>query len=1518
MAGDMENFEAGGPAALPEVSTAKLPTTAAVIFGRDEELAWLDACWRDGVRVASVVAMGGAGKSALVNAWLRRMGKDGWRGARRVLGWSFYSQGTDRLSSSDEFVASALKWFGYMETTAESPWDKGERLARLVRQEKTLLVLDGLEPLQWGPGAEPGKVKDPAIAALVRELAVQNPGLCVITSRIGLADLEPYLGYGAEERKLYRLSPEAGAELLIKLGATGLADELRKAAEEYDGHCLALTLLGNYVRRAQLGDIRKRDHIPPLEGKPAQRMMARYEQWFEKKPELAILRMLGLFDRPAAEDEIRALRAAPTIVGFTDMLDGMPESSWHEAVTTLRDVGLLADDAEREDKLDAHPLVREYFGAQLRRGWPETWRQGHGRLYEHLRKKAEQLPDTIEGMAPLYAAVVHGCLAGNSQEALLEVWCKRIQRNEEAFNAHKLGAVASEIAILSAFFDPPWERLAPGLDEPSQGYILNEAGLDLHALGRLSEATGVLRMGLARILVQKDPKNAASGASNLSDILRTRGELSEALVSARHSVEFADESGDALRRMSTRATEAATLHALGRRDEAKALFEESERIQKEWQSDRPLLYSLRGFQYCDLLLDQGRKADVLIRASQALKIAEHNHQLFSIALDHVSIACAYLPGTQRDTGTDLDKTADHLKEAVDGLRRAGTQHYLPLGLLARAALHLHTGDLDDARRDLTEALTLATRCGFRLHECDAHLGHTHLALATNDPTAARKHLARASKIIAETGYHRRDAELADLEAQVSAMPQPPPPARPLDPVIDDLRAAYDRGDLIVFAGPGISTAAGLPGPKQLAEQLLARVRSPDACSPLAREMAALLDHNQITDALSGAKLALGPAEFGHAVERALSDTDRDIPAVARAIAALKPKLRAVLTTNLDHIIERAFEGTWHLLPATVGDLAQRRGYILKLDGTLLDRDTWVMTRDQVDRAMFASPRLDALFGALYRARPMLFIGLDAGDFERILAQARALASEQAPAHYALLPGPVAPSFRRRLEGAGLRLVTYTDSDGSLAEAAAILASLAGAAPPPSEAARPQRLGVDPEAQASAIPEPPPPPPARPIPLPTRPSPVRASAVAEGPDSMTEKFDIAIVCALPTPELAEVLHTGKQTWSDLPFTDDDPGTYHETVYTTAWGQRLRVVAAAPTQMGMAASAVVATKMIRRFHPDLVAMVGIAAGVDRTKQGFGDILAPNCTFDYGSGKIKDGGKELRFIPDPKPLDIESILAGRLDAWKRDEPHLGDIRKRWRDKRPDTALKLHVGPLGSGAAVVAAQAPVEQVRDHFRKLIGIEMEAYGVHLACKHAARDAPMFLCMKSICDFADAQKDDDWQHYAAYTAAQLFHELVAEEWETLFPPPDYPLRNVVNWDLGLSAEGRMQGALRVRIHNASSGKKDAWGGIFLQQDPGFDATSYRRLGIELRVNKGIDHRVEIKLETPDGKKQHQVFLAPLSKFGREGEWLKVGVDIDRCDRRILEQVGRVELQTASADLPRGQEIEIDVRRVVFLR
>ena len=369
----------------------------------------------------------------------------------------------------------------------------------------------------------------------------------------------------------------------------------------------------------------------------------------------------------------------------------------------------------------------------------------------------------------MYAAVVHGCLAGKNQEALVEVYWKRVKREAEHFSARQLGAFGSEVAMFSAFFDPPWERLTPGLDEVWQALILGEAGVALRALGRLPEAAGLLRLGLERGAAQEDWKNAAINASNLSELLQARGELSEALAQAWKSVELADKSGDAFDRMDHRTLLAAALYAMGLREEATAQFEEAERMQKETHPACPLLCSLPGFRYCDILLDQGRDDDVRERATQTVNWVRG---LLSIALDHLSLGRAHLLALQRGAAGDLAQADFHLAKAVDGLRRAGTQHHLPLGLLARAALHTHTRDFPSARRDLDEALALATRCGFRLHEADAHLGHARLALAEANPTAARTHLALARAIIESTGYHRRDPDLAALDRALSPSADP--------------------------------------------------------------------------------------------------------------------------------------------------------------------------------------------------------------------------------------------------------------------------------------------------------------------------------------------------------------------------------------------------------------------------------------------------------------------------------------------------------------------------------------------------------------------------------------------------------------------------------------------------------------------------------------------------------------------------------------------------------------------------
>ena len=119
-----------------------------------------------------------------------------------------------------------------MAASAASPWDKGARLAYLVAQHKTLLVLDGLEPLQYSQASPtPGQLKDPAVTALLKGLAASNPGLCVVTTREHVKDLASHQRKTSTEYKLEHLSTDAGVQLLKKTGVQGTEKEYRSLVD---------------------------------------------------------------------------------------------------------------------------------------------------------------------------------------------------------------------------------------------------------------------------------------------------------------------------------------------------------------------------------------------------------------------------------------------------------------------------------------------------------------------------------------------------------------------------------------------------------------------------------------------------------------------------------------------------------------------------------------------------------------------------------------------------------------------------------------------------------------------------------------------------------------------------------------------------------------------------------------------------------------------------------------------------------------------------------------------------------------------------------------------------------------------------------------------------------------------------------------------------------------------------------------------------------------------------------------
>src|SRR5271166_4948891 len=478
-----------------KISVARLPVTGSDVFGREEDIGFLDDAWANQqVNVVTIVAWGGVGKSTLVNHWLRRMAAEHYRSAQLVFGWSFYRQGTSGgTSSADEFLDAALAWFGDPDPRLGTAWEKGERLAKLICHRRTLLVLDGLEPLQNPPGPQEGRLREPSLQALLRELAAFNMGLCVIATRLPVADLAEHERSSAIRRDLEQLSSDAGAQLLRALGVKGDEAELRSASDEFSGHCLALTLLGSYLSDAYNGDIRCREEVSARlahdvrQGAHARRVMGSYQTWFGEGPELSVLRMLGLFDRPADEKALGALLKAPEIPGLTKSLTDLSPTEWRTILARLRRARLLAgEDPHNRGHLDTHPLVREYFGEQLRSQQTDAWRECNKRLYHYYRTLAPQLPSNFREMEPLFLAVICACNASLFREALHEVYIPRIQRGDSSFSANVLGARGQLLLILAHFFEHGrWGSpvqlggARQSLTADDQLFILMQAGLYL-------------------------------------------------------------------------------------------------------------------------------------------------------------------------------------------------------------------------------------------------------------------------------------------------------------------------------------------------------------------------------------------------------------------------------------------------------------------------------------------------------------------------------------------------------------------------------------------------------------------------------------------------------------------------------------------------------------------------------------------------------------------------------------------------------------------------------------------------------------------------------------------------------------------------------------------------------------------------------------------------------------------------------------------------------------------------------
>lgn len=253
-----------------------------------------------------------------------------------------------------------------------------------------------------------------------------------------------------------------------------------------------------------------------------------------------------------------------------------------------------------------------------------------------------------------------------------------------------------------------------------------------------------------------------------------------------------------------------------------------------------------------------------------------------------------------------------------------------------------------------------------------------------------------------------------------------------------------------------------------------------------------------------------------------------------------------------------------------------------------------------------------------------------------------------------------------------------------------------------------------------------------------------------------RVDVVIITALNRPELEAVLRLPYE-WieSRLPR---DPTLYH-------FGRILRedkeitVVAAHAQRKGMPSSAALAAKMMMLYRPRYLIMAGICAGVEG-KVGLGDVVIGDPTWDWGSGKSsQDKSGSPVFLAAPYQHSVDPYVSQLATAMGNTSEIVRSISDGWTAKKPTNLFQVHVGPMASGASVIADGTTTAAITAQHRELIAIEMEAYAVMAAADYSPDPRPIALAIKSVCDFANPVKNDDWQDFAAYTSASFMDSLL---------------------------------------------------------------------------------------------------------------------------------------------------------------
>lgn len=367
--------------------------------GRKEELARLldfvssrDKC----NKILALIALGGAGKTALVSELLAMISCAPGKIVDGVFVWSFYID-----QDVSNFLREAYIYFSNGRISSSTGRALLYELQAVIPQDKRfLLVMDGLERVQRAQSTKRGlfgELEDPLLRQVISRLgAGLGNTKCIITSRFPVADLTSWQGRGYCPLELDQLAEQDALELLHRNGLTGTESELAAFLKTVGTHALTLDHASVFIREFKGGCVAKawsfwkNDCANFTVERRLPKVLQSYEAVLTSE-EHAILIRLSLFRFGISAEDMHRMFSRegkePSENGETSK--NLTLYDFKKNLVRLVQLHLVL--IEGDGKYNAHPAIRDYFAQQI-----DLPGVAHGVIFDQLRDDLFELADELE------------------------------------------------------------------------------------------------------------------------------------------------------------------------------------------------------------------------------------------------------------------------------------------------------------------------------------------------------------------------------------------------------------------------------------------------------------------------------------------------------------------------------------------------------------------------------------------------------------------------------------------------------------------------------------------------------------------------------------------------------------------------------------------------------------------------------------------------------------------------------------------------------------------------------------------------------------------------------------------------------------------------------------------------------------------------------------------------------------------------------------------------------------------